>query len=56
MSGMLEFYLAYDHSRLFDHTAHMFFRKPQTSEPLAKVRLHLNFHGKRDLKLKEKVA
>ena len=31
LSALLEFYLAHDDSRLFDHTAHLFFEKPETS-------------------------
>ncbi len=33
MSGLLEFYLAYDDAELFDHTAHLFFAQPETPYP-----------------------
>lgn len=39
LSGLLDFYLTYDHARLFDHTAHLFFARPLTPYPfLAEAR------------------
>ncbi len=44
LSAILELYLTYDDSKLFDHTAHLFFENPETSYPFLKQRQESNTH------------
>lgn len=51
LSAALEFYLAHDDSKLFDHTAHLFFENPKTPYPFLKNAGKDGRHGGRDYTL-----